>query len=167
MAFPESEIRDALEAYLALRERIDRGELPWSALADCFTDDVVFIDPAWGRIEGKAALRAFLDESMAGLDDWSFPELWNSIDGNRVVTCFAQKMGTRPDGSSIECIGISTMYYAGDGRFCYEHDLMNMGEVDQLMREMKWRPPADFHFPPKQPNRDTSLPKGREHLAKP
>jgi hypothetical protein len=27
----------------------------------------------WGRIEGIAAIRAFLDESMRGLEDWRFP----------------------------------------------------------------------------------------------
>jgi len=34
------------------------------------------------------------------------------------------------------------------------------------MRELKWRPPEGFNFPPKHPVRDTSLPKGREHLMK-
>ena len=35
-----------------IRERIGRGDAAWADLADMFTDDVVYVDPAWGRIEG-------------------------------------------------------------------------------------------------------------------
>ena len=53
----EDEARAAYTAYIETRKRIDAGELPWSALEDFFTDDAVFIDPAWGRVEGIENLR--------------------------------------------------------------------------------------------------------------
>jgi hypothetical protein len=31
---------------------------------------------------------------------------------------------------------------------------------------MQWKPPASFNMPPRQPNRDVSLPKAWAHLAK-
>ncbi|MEL7209742.1 MAG: hypothetical protein AAGK32_16155, partial [Actinomycetota bacterium] len=50
-----AEIRATYERYVATRERIQAGELPWSALAEFFTEDAVFIDPAWGRIEVQSS----------------------------------------------------------------------------------------------------------------
>jgi hypothetical protein len=74
-------------------------------------------------------------------------------------------MGTNEDGSPIECPGISILYYAGGGKFCYELDVMNMGQINQALRDMGWRPSADFNFPPRHPDYDTSLPEKYRHLA--
>ena len=73
MAHSEQEIRATYERYVATRDRVEAGELGWDALAAFFTDDATFIDPAWGRVEGIAAIREFLVESMVGLEDWEFP----------------------------------------------------------------------------------------------
>ncbi|MDH4170940.1 MAG: nuclear transport factor 2 family protein [Acidimicrobiia bacterium] len=151
----EAEARDTYAAYVAARERIMAGELPWSALARFFTDDAVFIDPAWGRVEGLEAMIAFFDESMAGLDDWSFPEAWTMVDGDRVVTMFDQVI-TGADGTEYRQAGISVLYYAGDGKFSYEMDLMNMAHINQDLRAARWTPSGDFNMPPKNPNRDYS-----------
>jgi len=59
---------------VATRDRIEGGELPWSALADYFTENAVYIDSAWGRFEGLSAIRQFMADSMMGLEDWRFPE---------------------------------------------------------------------------------------------
>ena len=52
---------------MSTRKRVEAGELPWDSLADFFTDDAVFIDPAWGRIEGREGIREFFVKSMEGL----------------------------------------------------------------------------------------------------
>lgn len=162
MSHPPDEVLEAHRRYVEMRERIQRGERPWSALADFFTDDAVFVDPAWGRIEGIEAIRRFLDESMAGLEDWSFPEEWRMVDGDRVVSFWWNRLaGRRADGSPFEAPGLSVLLYAGDGRFCYEMDLLNMIHVGELMRESGWKPPAGMHPPPRHPDRDVSLPRGR------
>jgi len=161
----EDEVRAAYRRYVETRDAIDRGEKDWTALEAHFTDDAVFVDPAWGRVEGLPAIRRFWTESMAGLEDWTFPETFTLVEGPRVVTGFTQRMGERPGGGFYECPGMSVLYYAGDGRFCYELDLMNMAQVNELLREMGWKPPAHFNFPPPNPDRDDSLPPGREHLA--
>ena len=158
----ETEARAAYERYCETRVRIDAGELPWSALEDFFTDDAVFIDPAWGRVEGIENLREFWVESMQGLDGWSFPEAWTMVEGNRVVSMWWQEMGAGPDGATVRCPGISILYYAGDGRFAYEHDLMNMAHVMEAITTSGWTPSAEFNMPPAAPVRDTSLP---PHLA--
>jgi ketosteroid isomerase-like protein len=158
----EDEARAAYAAYCDTRTRIVAGELPWTALEDFFTDDAVFIDPAWGRVEGIDAIREFWVESMTGLEDWSFPEAWTMVEGNRVVSMWWQEMGAGPDGAPVRCPGISILYYAGNGRFAYEHDLMNMAHVMEAIGESGWSPSGDFTMPPEHPVRDTALP---PHLA--
>lgn len=151
----EAEALATYAAYVAMRERIQAGELPWSALAQFFTDDAVFIDPAWGRVEGIDAITEFLDESMVGLDEWEYPEKWTMVDGDRIVTMFDQII-TGTDGKEYRQAGISTIYYAGDGKFSYEMDLMNMGHINQDLKDAGWAPKGEFNMPPRNPNRDYS-----------
>ncbi len=152
--FSEQEIRETHNRYLAVRAKIEAGTLPWSALADFFTDDATFIDPAWGRIQGIGEIKKFLDESMLGLEQWKFPTEWTMIDGNRLVTMWYNRLGgARDDGSHFEAPGISVMYYAGDGKFNFEMDLLNMVHVNEIIRESGWMPTGDFNMPPKNPVR--------------
>ncbi len=154
------EARAAYEHYVELREQVHRGELSWSAIAEeCFTDDVVFIDPAWGRTEGREAVTKFMDESMAGLDDWVFPEEWTMVDGDRVVTFWWNRLpGNRADGSPNQAPGVSILHYAGDGRFDHELDILNMAEVIELIGGSGWRPTGPMNAPPATPNRNTAPP---------
>ena len=62
MGEPTSIEREGLETYakfVALRDRIDAGDASWSQLADFFTEDAAYIDPAWGRIEGREPIRNY------------------------------------------------------------------------------------------------------------
>lgn len=152
---PELEAIAAYEAYVAHRERILAGEAPWRSLGDFFTDDAVFIDPAWGRVEGIDAIRRFLDESMEGLAAWEYPEQWVTADGDRVVAMFDQVIRAA-DGAEYRQAGISVLYYAGDGRFSYEMDLMNMAHVHQDLEAARWTPEGAFNMPPRHPVRDYS-----------
>ena len=153
-----AEIEATLARYLDLRRRIDAGDERWSALAEFFTDDVVYVDPAWGRVEGIDELRAFLDESMRGLDDWTFPVEYTAIQGDTVVVKWTQiTPGTRPDGTAYRQSGYSTLVYAGDGKFSYEEDLLNMVHVLEDLGAAGWRQ-SGFVSPPTAPNRDWSRP---------
>ncbi len=156
-----AEAKAAYLAYVAGREEVAAGRRTWGDLgAEFFTDDAVFIDPAWGRVEGRDAIVAFMDESMAGLEDWTFPEEWTMADGDRVVSKWWNRLpGTRPDGGPYQAAGVSIMQYAGDGRFCYEHDILNMAEVMELIGASGWPIPATMHVPPATPNRDTTPPR--------
>jgi ketosteroid isomerase-like protein len=168
---PDATAQEALETYdrfVALRDEIDAGRKRWSDLADFFTEDAVYIDPAWGRIEGRENIREFFEKSMAGLTGhgWSTPENWTMADGPRLVSQWDQVLGHAPDGTPHAVPGLSILYYAGDGLFCYSHDMLNMTHIGQTMRAMEWKPPADFNMPPRLPNRDVSLPKAWAHLDK-
>lgn len=144
---------------VALRARIETGELPWSALGDYFTDNAVYIDSAWGRYEGKAAIVKFMDDSMAGLADWTFPEEWTMADGDRVVSMWWNQLpGQRADGSPYRVAGLSILRYAGDGKFDYEYDVFNMVQVLEVIAESGWQPTGRMNPPPQQPNRDATPP---------
>jgi ketosteroid isomerase-like protein len=155
------EARAAYQRYLACRAEIEAGKRPWSALSEFFTDDAVFIDPAWGRIEGRDEILRFMDHSMQGLDDWSFPEAFTMVDGHRVVSFWWNTLpGARADGSSYQAPAVSILHYAGDGRFSYELDILNMAEVSELIAESGWRPPPEMNLPPAHPTR-TSTPRAQ------
>jgi hypothetical protein len=163
--------REALETYerfVARRDEIDEGKQTWSTLADFFTEDAVYIDPAWGRVEGRETIGGFFEESMAGLtgNGWSSPENWTMVEGHRLISQWDQILGHKRDATPWLVPGLSILYYAGDGLFCYSHDMLNMTHIGQTMRAMEWRPPPEFNMPPRQPNRDISLPTAWAHLEK-
>jgi hypothetical protein len=145
----EDEARAAYADYVAVRERIMAGELGWDALERFFTADAVFIDPAWGRVEGIDELRRFWVESMQGLEDWTFPEIWTVVEGDRVVSMWEQHMAP---GHAVP--GISVLRYAGDGKSDYELDVMNMAHVMEVITATGWVPSGDFHMPPADPDRN-------------
>ena len=64
------------------REAIDAGERVWTDLLEFYTDDAIYIDPAWGRVEGLDAIREFMIESMLGLEDWLFPVEFTAVSGD-------------------------------------------------------------------------------------
>jgi hypothetical protein len=164
----EQEALDTYERFVALRDEIDAGKQPWSRLADFFTEDAAYIDPAWGRIEGRESIRDFFERSMAGLTGygWSTPENWTMVDGHRLVSQWDQVLGEKEDGGRWLVPGLSILYYVGGGLFCYSHDMLNMTHVGETLKAMRWKPPPSFNMPPRQPNRDVSLPAAWLHLAK-
>ncbi|MBM4385547.1 MAG: nuclear transport factor 2 family protein [Deltaproteobacteria bacterium] len=155
MPHPPEEIREAYRRYVATRDRIEAGELAWDALAEFFTADAVFIDPAWGRVDGLPAITILLSESMAGLEDWTFPEAWTMVEDDRLVSFWWNRLGgARADGTPYQAPGISILEYASGGKFKSEQDILNMAHVGELIRESGWRPPARFNMPPKNPRRE-------------
>ena len=159
MPFPRDEIVATVERYVETRKVIDGGGATWSALAQYFTDDAVFIDPAWGRVEGIEEMKATVfGDAMDGFDDWKFPVEFYAIDGDNVFIKWKQVLpGQRADGRKYEQSGASTLIYAGNGKFRYEEDLLNMVHVLEDMRESKC-PVSTAAMPPKHPNRDFSRP---------
>jgi len=174
----EAEAIARYREFVAARDEVDAGKRTWSELAEFFTRDAVYIDPAWGRVEGREAIREFMEKSMAGLTGhgWSTPENWIMADGPRVVSQWDQVLGDDAEGRPWVVPGLSILYYVskeacasagetgGKGLFCYSHDMLNMTHIGQTMRDMGWRPPKEFNMPPRKPVRDVSLPKAWAHL---
>ena len=148
--FTQDELLEAYELYKKTRERIDAGELWWDQLRDHFTQDAVFVDPAWGRVDGIDNIVKFLEDSMRGLEDWTFPLEWMAVDGDYLITGWQNRLpGRRPDGTYYQAPGMSRLRYAGDGRFDYEQDLINMVHMLEVMKESGWKPGEGFQNPPR------------------
>lgn len=148
--FPRGEVQKALDAYLSVKAKADAGEVGWDALADLFTEDATFIDPSWGRSEGREAIRQFMHDSMQGLDDWTFPNEWTAIEGDHVIIKFLNRLpGRRPDGTYYEVPGIQILTYAGNGKFSREEDIFNMVHVMELVEESGWIPGPEVNWPEK------------------
>ena len=65
---------------------------PSARWPDFYTEDAVYIDGAWGRIEGKEAIAHWLVDSMLGMEDWKFPVEFTAIEGNDIVVKWTQIM---------------------------------------------------------------------------
>jgi ketosteroid isomerase-like protein len=159
MPFPREEIQETIDRYAQVRVDIDDGKYGWDALAQFFTDDAVFIDPAWGRVQGIDEMKATVfGDAMEGFEDWKFPIDFIAIDGDNVVVKWRQVLpGHADDGRPYEQSGVSTLIYAGNGKFSFEEDLLNMVHVLEDMKASKVvvKPVA---MPPRHPNRDIRRP---------
>jgi ketosteroid isomerase-like protein len=160
MNYPRDEVRATVDRYHALRDRIDAGEEPdaFGALADFYTDDAVYIDGAWGRLEGKETIAKWLVDSMAGMEDWKFPVEFTAIEGNDVVVKWTQIMPRlRDDGTPYRQSGYSRLIYAGGGKFSYEEDAYNMVHVLEDIEASGWQPSQPMNFPPTHPDRNFDI----------
>ena len=92
---------------------------------------------------------------MTGLEDWRFPIEFTAIDGDDVVVKWLQII---PGGRRQS--GWTRLVYAGDGRFRYDEDTLNMAHVLEDLEATGWRPLDGFNMPPATPNRDFSVPGG-------
>jgi len=159
MPFPREEIEATIERYAQVRVDIDDGKLTWGALAQFFTDDAVFIDPAWGRVQGIEEMKATVfGDAMEGFEDWKFPIEFVAINGDNVIVKWKQVLpGHADDGRPYEQSGVSTLIYAGNGKFRYEEDILNMVHVLEDMKASKVKV-VPVAMPPRHPNRDFRRP---------
>ena len=63
---------------------------------------------------------------MAGLTGygWSTPENWTIAAGPRLVSQWDQILGAKEDGTHWMVPGLSILYDAGNGLFCYSHAML-------------------------------------------
>jgi limonene-1,2-epoxide hydrolase len=150
----DDDVAAAVEHYIEVRQAIEREAGDWGDLADLFTEDCVWSDVAWGRVEGRENVRAFLRKAMVGVDTANPIDFWAN-DGPRVVIKWRQQFpGSKPDGRPWEQSAVTTLLYAGDGLFRYEEDLMNMAHCTEDVIASGWLPGDGFAVPPDAPDRD-------------
>jgi ketosteroid isomerase-like protein len=158
---PRDEVAATVQRYHDLRQRIDDGLEPdgFGALADFYTEDAVYVDAAWGRIEGRPAIAHWLRNSMVGLGDWKFPVEFTAIEGDDVVVKWTQIIpGRRADGSPYAQSAYSRLRYAGGGRFDYQEDAYNMVHVLEDIAASGWAPTEPMNLPPQHPVRHWAPP---------
>ena len=129
--FSRSEIETAWRRRMELQDSND-----WEGFGKTFTADAVYLEHHYGTFRGREAILKWLVPVMEHCKDWTFPVEWVSIDGNRVVHKWLNRLpGQRPDGTYYEFAGITVMEYAGNGAFSFQEDMYNRHETDAVLAE--------------------------------
>jgi len=129
--FSRAEIEAAWRHRMDLQDRND-----WEGFGNTFTEDAVYLEHHYGTFRGRKAILDWLVPVMEHCKEWTFPVEWVSIDGNRVVHKWLNRLpGRRPDGSYYEFAGITVMEYVGNGRFSFQEDMYNRHETDKIIAE--------------------------------
>ena len=128
----ETEALEAYRRYVAQRDRCVAGEAPWSTIGQWFTEDAVFIDPAWGRVVGRDA----------SLGSWTTRWPARGVELPRGVDDGRRRPGrhllvepaARDRTGRVAVPGPGVLGHAlrRRGLFDYELDLVNMAEVGEL-----------------------------------
>ena len=143
MSYDEAELR---EFYARHRERHEAGD--WTGLGDLFAEGASCLDSVYGWSHGLPAIRAFLERSMDGLDEWSFPiraVAYDTANGVILNHWVNRLPGTRPDGTYYDVPGASVLTYAGGGRIRRQMDLF---DTAWMMREIQaWIDDHDGDLP--------------------
>jgi ketosteroid isomerase-like protein len=114
-----NEVEEAFREYI----RVGAAGEDWSAWADLFTDDAVYIEHVLGTMTGRAQIKPWITQIMA-----AYPELytvyeWHMIDGDRVVFYMQNRRDNpEPGKPPIDFPGITILNYAGDGKWDFEED---------------------------------------------
>jgi ketosteroid isomerase-like protein len=135
------------------RRFVERGAVnDWSAWADQFTDDALYIEHAMGTFRGREAIRDWITATMAAVSGMTFPVEWHVIDGNRVImycwNVFEPLAGMTGD---YRFAVVTILEYAGDGKWASEEDIYNEKEAEAVLARFLDAAAAAGHAPPTGP----------------
>ena len=125
--------RDEVEAEFL--KYVERGKTnDWSAWADQFTEDALYVEHAMGTFHGREEIRKWIVETMASVSGMSFPYEWYMIDGNRVVMYCWNIFDPLPGMTGDYRFAVATILeYAGNGQWSLEEDIYNEKEAEAVI----------------------------------
>jgi ketosteroid isomerase-like protein len=143
--FSREELEAAFEAYQAA-SAIAGVTGDWSAWAEQFTEDAVYVEHHYGRFEGREEIRAWITETMSTFPGNLMPEFpvdWYVIDEERgwVVCQVQNRMQDPGDGSIHQGANITILHYAGNGKWSYEEDVYNPVHFAEMLQ--RWKAAVD------------------------
>ncbi len=100
----------------------------WTAWANLFTEDAVYIEAQYGTFVGRAAIRTWITGVMAGVPDMYFPPVqWRLIDAGQVCFCIdnAYPNPRDPGGAPIAFASVTYLQYR-DGLWSREEDIYDV-----------------------------------------
>lgn len=133
-SFPRAEVEAALEKYFVLASQAAlTGD--WNPWADQFTEDAIYIEHSYGILRGQESVRAWVtDVTGATPTDLEMVDEWHVID-NDLCVVYASNRHPAPDGGEpFQFNAVAILCYAGDGKWCYEEDIYNAVEAEQVMK---------------------------------
>ena len=119
--FSREEVLAALDAWRAAVNACD-----WDRFTDLFTENCTWVNSMLAeRIVGREALRSLTRQWPAFLLNNAE---WITVDGDRVAVGWNERQS--PSGPAIR--GISTLVYAGSGRFSHYEGMFDTAAVAAL-----------------------------------
>ena len=96
----------------------------WDAWADCFTEEVEYIEHVLGTMHGRETVRAWIKPIMERFGELYTVYEWHIVDPTSGRVCvYMQNRRDHPSGTgTIDFPGITILTYGGDGRFRTEED---------------------------------------------
>jgi len=136
-----AELEDAFAAYAAAVDQSRRSG-DWEPFVQCFTPDASYVEHAYGRFQGHAAIRRWVTRTMTsypGSEMVGFPAAWTVYDEERgwVLCSVWNEMDDPGDGSLHREYNWTMLHYAGNGQFSYEEDMYNPNEFGVMIG--RWR----------------------------
>lgn len=129
MTWTRTELEDAFAGYQNTVVECTRSG-DWNAFADMFTEDVVYVEHAFGTLNGREAVRKWVTRTMTefpGHRMTEFPANWFVVDEQRgwIVCEIDNPMEDPGDGSKHGAANITILHYAGNGLWSREEDAYN------------------------------------------
>jgi ketosteroid isomerase-like protein len=126
--YARDEILEAFEAYKKARDEASRSG-DWGIWAAVFTDDAHYVEHAYGEIDGRAAIQAWIEGVMAPFPTMTFPQEWWVLDEERdaVVFCCQNQLPEpyQEDGTPFQFPNWTRLVYGGGGKWKSEEDIYN------------------------------------------
>ena len=133
---------------------VERGKAnDWSAWADQFTEDALYVEHEMGTFRGREQIRDWITATMGAVSGMSFPYDWYVIDGNRVVM-YCWNIFEPLDGMKGEYkfAVVTILEYAGDGLWSLEEDVYSGKEAEEVLARFLTDAAAAGHAPPAGPD---------------
>ena len=129
MTATRAELEEAFAAYAAAVEQSWRSG-DWEPFVQCFTPDASYVEHAYGRFQGRDAIRRWVTRTMTsfpGSEMVGFPAAWTVYDEERGwVVCEIRNLMRDPgDGTVLEASNLTILRYAGGGLWAEEEDVYN------------------------------------------
>ncbi|CAB4808570.1 unannotated protein [freshwater metagenome] len=137
MAWTREEIQESFDRFAKTAEHggATGDWVPWS---ECFTEDAEYYEHHYGKFSGRAAILAWITETMAQFPNnemTEFPAEWVMIDEERgwLLCAIWNRFKSIGDGEVYQEINWTMLHYAGNGLFSYEEDIYNPNEFGVMV----------------------------------
>jgi hypothetical protein len=139
MTFSRDEIQQAFDRFVSAAEVAGRtGD--WSEWATCFTPDVHYVEHAFGEMDGRDEVLAWIAKTM---NTWPFTHMqefpwdWYTIDAEQgfVVGQVENRFVDPGDGNVYQAANWTRLEYAGDGMFSSEEDVYNPAHFTPVLND--------------------------------
>lgn len=125
--FSRAELEEALHHYGSVVDRCsETGD--WSPFADLFTEDVTYIEHAYGTFDNREDVRRWIVNVMKPFPHMRFPHEWIAFDEeNDAIVVGIRNVLDHPTEAGVEFgfPNVTRVVYAGNGLFSSEEDIYN------------------------------------------